>query len=135
MHDSGQHTGRALIQPFKPRTAPQILSAVQTTISKFGAKKVTIVGHSLGAAISLLDSVYLPLHISGVTFQSVLYGLPRVGNQAFANYVDAHVASLTHINNEEDPVPILPGRFLGFHHPSGEVHITDSNVWEACPGA
>ena len=27
-----------------------------------------------------------------------------------------------------------PGRFLGFHHPSGEKHITDSNAWVACPG-
>ncbi|EKM50556.1 uncharacterized protein PHACADRAFT_152637 [Phanerochaete carnosa HHB-10118-sp] len=116
------------------KTATQILSAVQTTISRFGATKVTIAGHSLGAAISLLDSVYLPLHLSGVSFQTILYGLPRVGNQAFANYVDAHVTSLTHINNEEDPIPIVPGMFLGFHHPSGEVHITDQDVWEACPG-
>lgn len=89
-----------------------------------------------GAAIALLDAVYLPLHISGVTFTTVVYGLPRVsavilvraqrcarilarlysfrpqvGNQAFADYVDAHV-SLTHINNEEDPVPILPGKLF-----------------------
>lgn len=48
--------------------------------------------------------------------------------------MDAHVASFTRINNMEDPIPIVPGRFLGFHHPSGEIHITDANVWEACPG-
>lgn len=60
------------------RTATQILSAVQTGISKYKATKVTMVGHSLGAAISLLDAVYLPLHIKGVSFQTVLYGLPRV---------------------------------------------------------
>ncbi|KAG6819834.1 hypothetical protein H0H93_008091 [Arthromyces matolae] len=59
-------------------TATAILSAVQTTISAHKATKVTIVGHSLGAAIALLDSVYLPLHISGVTFRTVCYGLPRV---------------------------------------------------------
>lgn len=29
----------------------------------------------------------------------------QVGNQAFADYVDANVTSLTHINNKEDPVP------------------------------
>ena len=62
------------------------------------------------------------------------YGLPRVGNQDFANYVDALRLSITHINNKEDFVPILPGRFLGFHHPSGEVHIRDSGAWAACPG-
>ena len=37
-----------------------------------------MVGHSLGAAIALLDSVYLPLHVKGVTFKTVVYGLPRV---------------------------------------------------------
>ena len=64
------------------------------------------------------------------------YGLPRVGNQAFADYVDAHasVTPVTHINNMEDPIPILPGRFLGFHHPSGEIHIQDSLAWVACAG-
>lgn len=114
-------------------TATQVLAAVQTAIKKYGAKQVTMVGHSLGAAITLLDAVYLPLHISGVSFKTVGYGLPRVGNQAFADYVDGHV-SLTHINNKEDPIPTVPGMFLGFVHPSGEVHITDANAWEACPG-
>ena len=118
------------------RTATTILAAVRTTIAAHAATKVTIVGHSLGAkghpilefplinlicvlgaAIALLDGVYLPLHISGVSFKVIGYGMPRVctrlphsrsfkliggsnqvGNQAFADYVDAHL-SLTHINN------------------------------------
>ncbi|KAI0085773.1 lipase [Irpex rosettiformis] len=115
------------------KTATLILSAVQTALSNNGANTVTIVGHSLGAAIALIDSVYLPLHLPGVTFQSVLYGLPRVGNQDFADYVDANL-HITHINNLKDPIPIVPGRFLGFHHPSGEVHISENGAWEACPG-
>jgi predicted lipase len=87
-----------------------------------------------GAALSLLDSVYLPLYLpSGTTFQTILYGLPRVGNQAFADYVDANL-HVTHINNLKDPIPIVPGMFLGYVHPSGEVHITESGEWAACPG-
>jgi hypothetical protein len=31
-------------------------------------------------------------------------------------------------------VPILPGRFLGFHHPTGEIHIQADNSWVSCPG-
>ena len=85
--------------------------------------------------MALLDTVYLPLHISGVSFKTVTYGMPRVGNQAFADYVDANNGlGFTHVNNKEDPVPTLPLELMGFHHPSGEVHITDSNVWENCPG-
>jgi len=115
-------------------TAPDVLAAVQQTMSTYGVSRVTIVGHSLGAAISLLDAVYLPLHISDASFTFVGYGLPRVGNQAFADYVDASSVSVTHINNEEDPIPICPGMFLGFVHPSGEVHIEDSGEWANCPG-
>ena len=93
-----------------------------------------------GAAIALIDAIFLPLNIPGITTRFVGYGLPRVGNQDFANYVDQHITTLdsgsgvVHINNKEDPVPILPGMFLGFHHPSGEIHIQDSGAWDACPG-
>ncbi|KAF8238162.1 lipase class 3 family protein [Tricholoma matsutake] len=115
------------------KTATQVLAAVNQALSAHGANHVTIVGHSLGAAIGLLDAVYLPLHIPGVTFRMIGYGMPRVGNPEFASYIDAHL-DLTHINNKEDPVPILPGRFMGYAHPSGEVHIEDSGAWVACPG-
>ena len=91
---------------------------------------------------------------SGMLYPSLITDYIKVGNQAFANYVDAHL-TLTHINNKwvehslhdrnscsilelipvrEDPIPILPGRFLGYAHPSGEVHIMDSGSWFSCPG-
>jgi hypothetical protein len=117
-------------------TAPTILSAVQQTLSAHGASSVTVIGHSLGAALALLDSVYLRVLLNAsVNVRMVGYGLPRVGNQDFANWVDSNLSGLvTHVNNEEDPIPIVPGISLGFHHPSGEVHITDSGTWENCPG-
>jgi len=115
------------------KSATAVLAAVQTALSTFSATEVTVVGHSLGAAISLIDLVYLSLQLPSVTVKHVGYGQPRVGNQAWANYLDAHF-SVTHINNKEDLVPILPGMFLGYHHPSGEIHIEDSGAWDACPG-
>ncbi|XP_006453925.1 hypothetical protein AGABI2DRAFT_213426 [Agaricus bisporus var. bisporus H97] len=114
-------------------TASAVLSAVRTTISRHGATRVTVVGHSLGCAIAMLDGIYLPLHISGVTFRTIGYGCPRVGNAEFANYVDSH-SDFTHINNKKDIVPILPGRFLGYAHAAGEVHISENNQWLSCPG-
>ncbi|KAK0489259.1 alpha/beta-hydrolase [Armillaria novae-zelandiae] len=116
-------------------TATTILSSVRSAMSRFSTTSVTVVGHSLGGAIVLLDGVYLDLQIPTASVSVISYGMPKVGNQAFADYVDAHV-SVSHVNNNsrKDPVPILPGIFLGFHHPSGEKHITDSNAWVACPG-
>ncbi|PIL27924.1 hypothetical protein GSI_09959 [Ganoderma sinense ZZ0214-1] len=128
------HGGFAATQS---RSAPGVLAAVQKAIAKYKTKKVTVTGHSLGAAIGLLDAIFLPLHIPGITTRFVGYGLPRVGNMHFADYVDEQqraTLSVTRINNRKDIVPILPGRFLGFHHPSGEVHIDEAGVWLACPG-
>ena len=94
-----------------------------------------MVGHSLGAAQALLDAVFLPLHLPpGTKFKFIGYGMPRVGNQEFADFVDAHVLDLTHVNNKKDLVPIIPGRFLGFAHPQGEIHIQDSGDWVTCSG-
>ncbi|KDQ61915.1 hypothetical protein JAAARDRAFT_172360 [Jaapia argillacea MUCL 33604] len=124
-------------QATQSRSAPGVLAGVQSAIATYGATQVTVTGHSLGAAIALLDSIYLPLHLpSDIHVKFIGYGLPRVGNQDFANYVDANAANVpvTHINNEEDPIPICPGMFLGYVHPSGEIHIQDSGSWDACPG-
>ncbi|KAF8470282.1 lipase [Russula ochroleuca] len=118
------------------KTASEILFHVQNTLSTQGLSSVTVVGHSLGGALALLDGVYLSLQLpKTVAVKVISYGMPRVGNQAFANFVDSQLSGVvTHINNEEDPIPIVPGRTLGFHHPSGEIHIQDSGVWDACPG-
>ena len=132
----------AAIQQNLRRTASAILSAVKGTLSLHGPPTITVVGHSLGAALALLDAVYLKVQLgSSVNIQVVGYGMPRVGNQAFANWVDHNLAVdgnlsglVTRINNKKDPVPTLPALYHGFHHASGEVHITDSGTWESCPG-
>ncbi|EIM86928.1 alpha/beta-hydrolase, partial [Stereum hirsutum FP-91666 SS1] len=114
-------------------SANEILAAVQTTMTAHDSSSITTVGHSLGAALALLDAVMFTTKFPSATVTSIGYGQPRVGNQAFADYVDAHVTE-THINNQEDYIPILPGIFLGFIHPSGEIHIEDDNSWDSCPG-
>jgi hypothetical protein len=80
-----------------------VLAAVQKAMSTYGTRTVTTVGHSLGAAISLLDAVSLSRRLpSGTTVKFFGYGLPRVGNPAFASYVDGSGIQVTHINNELD---------------------------------
>ncbi|KAJ4473289.1 lipase [Lentinula edodes] len=116
------------------QTATAVLAAVKKAMSAHSTTTVTTTGHSLGAAISLLDALYLSVQVPSATVNFIGYGLPRVGNQAFANLMDSKFPNLVHINNKEDIVPIVPGRLLGYVHPSGEKHILDSNAWVACPG-
>lgn len=73
------------------RSAPGVLAAVKAAMKATGSTKVVITGHSLGAAIALLDAVYLPLHLpASTTFTTNVFGLPRVGNPAFASYGEFH---------------------------------------------
>ena len=38
------------------------------------------------------------------------------------------------INHNLDPIPIVPGRGLGYSHVDGEVHIEGSDRWNSCTG-
>ena len=44
------------------------------------------------------------------------------------------VPDFVRINNEHDLIPIVPGRFLGFKHPHGEIHIVSPGNAVSCSG-
>lgn len=107
------------------RTADDVLSRVQAALVSKGAKKVLVTGHSLGAAVAMMDAVMLKKYVNAsVEIKATLFGLPRGGNVAWANFIDATLSNtMTYISNQNDPVPTLPPQFLGYQQPAGEVHI------------
>jgi hypothetical protein len=112
-----------------------VLAAVKKASTTYATKKVTVVGHSMGAALATLSAASMKLRLgSDYTFKVVGYGKPRVGNQAWVTWVNSNLPDLTRINNKDDPVPILPGRSLGYVGSNGEIHIQDDNDWASCPG-
>jgi hypothetical protein len=112
-----------------------VFTAVKQASTTYGTKKILVIGHSMGSAISVLSAASMKLRLgSEYTFKVVGYGQPRVGNGQWVNWVNNNLPDLTRINNKDDPVPILPGRFLGFVGNEGEIHIQDDNDWADCPG-
>ena len=127
------------------RVGGRVGTLVARALADYPGSSVVIVGHSLGGAIAILNALSIRLRVPDNSFviRAIVYGAPRVGNQAFANLVDQQLTNLyngtglTRINNKNDPVPIVPGiEFLnlGYHHPSGEVRIQTNGEWRACPG-
>ncbi|KAG1770893.1 Alpha/Beta hydrolase protein [Suillus placidus] len=116
-------------------TASIILKEVKSLISQYNASSVTLVGHSLGGALAELDCVFMALNLpSSIAIKGVTYGTPRVGNPAWATLFDSMISDFQRINNKKDIVPIVPGRFMGFSHVQGEVHIVSDGYAVQCPG-
>ncbi|KAH6915706.1 lipase [Coprinopsis sp. MPI-PUGE-AT-0042] len=115
------------------RSANAVLSAVRTTFSRYSTSRVTVVGHSLGGALASIASLHIKTNIPSATVRTITFGMPRVGNDAFVSLLNSQ-ATMNRINNQDDLVPIVPGRFLGFSHTEGEIHILDNNSWVSCPG-
>ncbi|KAH8929834.1 hypothetical protein BT69DRAFT_1292323 [Atractiella rhizophila] len=107
---------------------------------------VVLTGHSLGAAVSVLDSLQLRINLDpNIAIQTVGYGQPRVGNDAFALYYDqllyialiAYVMQLgnntLHYTNWRDPVPRLPEQILGFVQTQNEFFNQTTYECLRCP--
>jgi len=125
------------------RTADGVLSGVQNALASTGFNNVAVTGHSLGASVATFDAVMLKENLDpSVNISTVVFGLPRSGNQGWANLVDATIGNaFTHVTNQHDPVPIVPLRdflTLDYQQPSNEVHIQSVNGFNAdavsCPG-
>lgn len=112
-----------------------ILASVQTALAEFHADSVTVVGHSAGGAVALLDAVFLSAQPSvDVPINAITFGMPRVGNDAFADFVDRWI-SVIRVINKEDFIPTLPSLRFGYRHPSGEIRIQESDAWLSYPGS
>ncbi|KAF9464158.1 alpha/beta-hydrolase [Collybia nuda] len=117
------------------QTANLIFTEVQRLLNEKNSNKVTTIGHSLGGALAMLSALSMRLQLPGeVLVSSTVYGTPRVGDLDFATFFDSQITDVRRINNDNDLVPIIPGRFLGFVHPKGEIHLLEDGGAVACAG-
>lgn len=105
-------------------------------MAQYSESSITIIGFSSGAAIALLDGLLIRTMVSpNIDVKVVAYGMPRLGNQEFASFVDAILPqAVKHIGNKKDPVLVVPALSLGFAGISGEIHISENGKWNVCPG-
>lgn len=85
---------------------PQVDVAVQSFNPNAVSTQLT--GHSLGAAIATLTSVYLKLGSLLTPMQTYPLASPRVGDSTFKSAYDFYVPSTFRIVNLSDWVPVVP---------------------------
>lgn len=91
-------------------------------------KRVDIIGHGLGAAMGLLVSLALEEMTNAISIHTTLFGLPRVGDQAFARLVDdshSDRLDIKRVTSFKDSITHFPETHLGLVHPSkGEIWVS-----------
>lgn len=114
-----------------------VFKKVKQYTQEYNETRVSIVGHSLGAAIGLIASVDVEHRMDDGLYKSYLFGLPRVGNVIWANHVDKTIGKKLHwVTNGRDWVPHVAIRIAGYQHPSNYVWIypANSTTWRLDPG-
>lgn len=113
------------------------MEAIKKYKEQYNESRVTVIGHSQGAAIGLIAAMDVQYRIDCGLYKAYLFGLPRVGNPPFASLVDHTIGHKLHwFVSGRDWVPSVPPREFDYQHPSNYVWIYPANStnWKLYPG-
>ncbi|EAN82380.1 lipase, putative [Trypanosoma cruzi] len=102
---------------------------LQELVAGKGIEGILITGHSLGGAMATLAAANFmsqnSLFPSALKVLLYTFGQPRVGNEAFINWLLASFCRGGHesyrVTHKRDPVPHVPPMFVGYLHLPNEV--------------
>jgi hypothetical protein len=112
----------------------QTTSSLKSAIGKYPDYKIVLTGHSLGGAIAALIGFNLGQTnvIPWEKLNVITYGQPRVGNPAFASFLNTKPWTFTRITAYSDIVPISPGISMDYYHNQYNMHINSSGQTIKC---
>ena len=97
---------------------------IMSALEKSGVKDVLLCGHSLGGALACIAAAMLP---TKYRCDVVTFGSPRPGNEYMCGVVKARCTSFTRVVHDNDVVPTVPARAMGYYHVSDPWVLLDSH--------
>ncbi len=91
-------------------------------------KKIFVTGHSYGAALALLCAIDLKYNFPDKNYEVVVFGCPRVGNNAFKKFYNLRLFKTIRVENRRDIVPKVPFVFLGYRHVGAKIKIGKGGI-------
>lgn len=102
------------------------MAAVKAAVAEYPTYSVIKVSHSLGGAVATIAGPYL--RAAGIPTDIYSYDSPRVGNEAFVDFVEAQANRnyrVTHYNNS---IPRYPAKSFGYRHTSPEFWLSTGSA-------
>lgn len=99
---------KALVHSGFLKQFESLISKIEEALNNMEFNTIFISGHSLGAALASIASVYFQNHHSDKDIILYVFGSPRCGNQEFTNLVTKNVKRFCRVVNETDPINEVP---------------------------
>lgn len=114
--------------PFTKTSARiQVLNKIKNLLQLYKDENpsVVLVGHSLGASLSILSAFDLVENVvKDVPVTAIVFGSPQVGNKAFnERFKKFPNLKVLHVKNVIDLITHYPGRLLGYEYTGVELVI------------
>ncbi|CAG8946638.1 unnamed protein product [Penicillium salamii] len=105
----------------------QVVSRLEQATKENPDYSIAVAGHSLGGAVATLAGT--ALRQKGFTLDIWTFGSPQVGSIELAQFITEQrkPVSVYRATNYRDGIPALPGRLLGYRHPSPEFWINQTS--------
>ncbi|KAK2434498.1 alpha/beta-Hydrolases superfamily protein [Trifolium repens] len=111
----------------KTSVRTQVLNTVKSLLSKYKNENpsVVLVGHSLGASLSIVSAFDLVENgVTDIPIAAFVFGSPQVGNKAFNDrFKKFQNLKVLHVRNVIDLIPHYPGKLLGYEYTGVELVI------------
>lgn len=108
---------------------PVVREIIHAAVAASGARRVVVVGYSMGGALAILSAVDIQYNFPGVSVQCATFGAPRVGNRAFRRSYNRRLPDTVRVVNGGDIVTKLPPWAFGFYHVGNLEHVGDRRGW------
>ena len=116
--------------------ADETIAHAMKFVKEYNDYRITVTGHSQGAAMAAIAGAHYK-HALPVDLHVYVFGLPRTGNQQWADYIDEKLGGrFYHVVNGRDWVPRVPPQGMNYQHPSGQIWIREASTtdWAYYPG-
>ena len=108
-----------------------LIGRIEADLTARAAGRIVVCGHSLGGAVATIAAAHLAAALMDV--RCYTFGCPRVGNRRFARWFESLVPDHWRVNNDEDPVPMIP-MSLRFVHTPRHVDFNDAGEYRVRRG-
>ena len=110
-----------------------LMERLSESCKEYNTSKLVFTGHSLGGALATITAVdFHDQYGFGDQITIASYGQPRVGNAAWAQYLESLPFSDRHYRTvaQGDPIVEMPPKELGYRHAGREILYTDDGQFK-----